>query len=210
MFSLVSAPPHFFLWHAKYLSFRLLDTYLIFRSGYCEMGSTFSSEEDQKILEAVKSSCENKKLVLSSMNLTALPVQVLSCPPNYLSSIRTIDLKLNPISTMNGITLQHFPSLTSLNLSQTKIGVFPPQLTALHSLQVLKFGQNHLKSLRIDDLKRYTALRELNISGKHTFSTSFSFFFFKWFLCRFEILRIEFRVMLRFCSCNFFHCYLLC
>lgn len=130
------------------------------------MGTSFSSEEDQKILEAVKSSCENKKLVLSSMNLTALPVQVLSCPPNYLSSIRTIDLKLNPISTMNGITLQHFPSLTSLNLSQTKIGVFPLQLTALTSLQVLKFGQNHLKTFRIDELKRFTALRELNIVGK--------------------------------------------
>ncbi len=130
------------------------------------MGGVFSSEEEQKILEAVKASCETHKLALPSMNLTALPAQVLSCPQNYLSSLHSIDLKMNPMNDFTAISLLNFPSLTSLNLSQCfKTTAFPQQLTALHSLKVLKFCQNHLRTLHINDLKHFTALRELNVAG---------------------------------------------
>ncbi len=132
------------------------------------MGAVFSSEEEQKILEAVKASCETHKLSLPSMNLTALPEQVLSCPQNYLSSLHSIDLKMNPLSDFTAISLHNFPSLTSLNLSQCfKAATFPQQLTALNSLKILKFCQNHLRTLHINELKHFTALRELNVSGTY-------------------------------------------
>ncbi|RLN73991.1 hypothetical protein DYB28_011631, partial [Aphanomyces astaci] len=112
-------------------------------------------------LEKCESLSTGHDLNLADLNLLAVPAQTL-----HLSSLRTLNLRHNNLTSLPVDFVECFPLLEVLNVAQNHLSHLPPDLGSLQKLRKLFVQSNQLRSLPLS-LTGCTKLDQLFAQHNH-------------------------------------------